>query len=180
MAPRRAAQEFLKLTPEALAYRVTLYGSLAATGRGHLTDAAITDVLAKSAPVTIEWRPQEVLSRHPNGMMFEALDEDGAVMRSWTTFSVGGGALSDDVNEGVALYDKLLYAISWSGVRAKVIASGSMSSTVREAIYGAILPMCGRSCKMLSSAVSMPKAYCPEDWVFVARRAITIYMLTTL
>lgn len=106
MAPRRAAQEFLKLTPEALAYRVTLYGSLAATGRGHLTDAAITDVLAKSAPVTIEWRPQEVLSRHPNGMMFEALDEDGAVMRSWTTFSVGGGALSDDDNEGVALYDK--------------------------------------------------------------------------
>ena len=106
MAPRRAAQEFLSLTPEAVAYRVTLYGSLAATGRGHLTDAAITDVLSKAAPVTIEWRPQEVLPEHPNGMKFEALGEDNAVMRSWTTFSVGGGALSDDVNEDVALYDK--------------------------------------------------------------------------
>ena len=106
MAPRRAAQEFLSLTPEAVAYRVTLYGSLAATGRGHLTDAAITDVLSKAAPFTIEWRPQEVLPEHPNGMKFEALGEDNAVLRSWTTFSVGGGALSDDVNEDVALYDK--------------------------------------------------------------------------
>lgn len=106
MAPRRAAQEFLSLTPDASAYRVTLYGSLAATGRGHLTDAAITDVLSKAAPVAIEWRPQEVLPEHPNGMKFEAICDDNAVMRSWTTFSVGGGALSDDVNDGVALYDK--------------------------------------------------------------------------
>lgn len=106
MAPRRAAQEFLSLTPDASAYRVTLYGSLAATGRGHLTDAAITDVLSKAAPVAIEWRPQEVLPEHPNGMKFEAIGDDNAVMRSWTTFSVGGGALSDDVNDGVALYDK--------------------------------------------------------------------------
>ena len=106
MAPRRAAQEFLSLTPDASAYRVTLYGSLAATGRGHLTDTAITDVLSKAAPVAIEWRPQEVLPEHPNGMKFEAIGDDNAVMRSWTTFSVGGGALSDDVNDGVALYDK--------------------------------------------------------------------------
>lgn len=106
MAPRRAAQEFLSLTPDASAYRVTLYGSLAATGRGHLTDAAITDVLSKAAPVAIEWRPQEVLPEHPNGMKFEAIGDDNAVMRSWTTFSVGGGALSDDVNDGAALYDK--------------------------------------------------------------------------
>lgn len=106
MAPRRAAQEFLSLTPDASAYRVTLYGSLAATGRGHLTDTAITDVLSKAAPVAIEWRPQEVLPEHPNGMKFEAIGDDNAVMRSWTTFSVGGGALSDDVNDGVALYEK--------------------------------------------------------------------------
>ncbi len=106
MAPRRAAQEFLSLTPDASAYRVTLYGSLAATGRGHLTDTAITDVLSKAAPVAIEWRPQEVLPEHPNGMKFEAIGDDNAVMRSWTTFSVGGGALIDDVNDGVALYDK--------------------------------------------------------------------------
>ena len=106
MAPRRAAQEFLNQTPDASAYKVTLYGSLAATGRGHLTDAAITDVLSKSAPMTIEWRPQEVLPEHPNGMRFEAMDEHGNVMRSWTTCSVGGGALSDDVCADVNLYNK--------------------------------------------------------------------------
>ena len=106
MAPRRAAQQFLQETPDALSYRVTLYGSLAATGRGHLTDAAITDVLSKAAPTTIEWRPKEVLPQHPNGMKFEALGEKGAVQKSWTTFSIGGGALSDDVEDDGVTYDK--------------------------------------------------------------------------
>lgn len=105
MAPRRAAQVFLDSTPGTYAYRVTLYGSLAATGHGHLTDVAITDVLSKAAPMTIEWRPEEVLPQHPNGMRFEALDESGAVTKEWTTFSIGGGALSDDVKEDIHIYD---------------------------------------------------------------------------
>ncbi|MBQ2979898.1 MAG: L-serine ammonia-lyase [Bacteroidaceae bacterium] len=105
MAPRRAAQVFLDSTPGTYAYRVTLYGSLAATGHGHLTDVAITDVLSKAAPMTIEWRPEEVLPQHPNGMKFEALDESGAVTKEWTTFSIGGGALSDDVKEDIHIYD---------------------------------------------------------------------------
>lgn len=105
MAPRRAAQIFLDSTPGTHAYKVTLYGSLAATGRGHLTDVAITDVLSKAAPMTIEWRPEEVLPQHPNGMKFEALDESGVVTKEWTTFSVGGGALSDDVKEDIHIYD---------------------------------------------------------------------------
>ena len=61
MAPRRAAQQFLQDTPDAQAYRVTLYGSLAATGRGHLTDVAIIDVLSHKATTEIEWRPSEIL-----------------------------------------------------------------------------------------------------------------------
>ena len=105
MAPRRAAQAFLDSTPGTYAYRVTLYGSLAATGHGHLTDVAITEVLSKAAPMTIEWRPEEVLPQHPNGMKFEALDESGAVTKEWTTFSIGGGALSDDVKEDIHIYD---------------------------------------------------------------------------
>lgn len=105
MAPRRAAQAFLDSTPGTYAYRVTLYGSLAATGHGHLTDVAITDVLSQAAPMTIEWRPEEVLPQHPNGMKFEALDESGAVTKEWTTFSIGGGALSDDVKEDIHIYD---------------------------------------------------------------------------
>jgi L-serine dehydratase len=51
-------------------FEVTLYGSLAATGKGHLTDVAITDVLGKIAPVEIVWKPQVFLPFHPNAMKF--------------------------------------------------------------------------------------------------------------
>ena len=56
MAPRRAAEQFLARHPEAAAFRVTLYGSLAATGRGHMTDRAIIDTLLPTAPVDIVWQ----------------------------------------------------------------------------------------------------------------------------
>ena len=47
MAPRRAAEQFHARYPQAASYRVTLYSSLAATGRGHLTDVAIRDALGR-------------------------------------------------------------------------------------------------------------------------------------
>ena len=40
MGPRKAAGRFRMNHPDAASYRVTLYGSLAATGKGHLTDKA--------------------------------------------------------------------------------------------------------------------------------------------
>ena len=45
MAPRKAAIIFKEKNLTAASYRVTLYGSLAATGKGHFTDKAILDVL---------------------------------------------------------------------------------------------------------------------------------------
>ena len=45
MGPQKAAQLYLNQHPEAEAFRVTLYGSLAATGKGHMTDVAIKEVL---------------------------------------------------------------------------------------------------------------------------------------
>jgi L-serine dehydratase len=99
MAPRRAAEIFLSRHPQAATFRVTLYGSLAATGRGHMTDVAITDTLQPSAPVEIVWKPQQFLPFHPNGMLFEALDTKGYVTDHWTVFSIGGGELAE---EGVA------------------------------------------------------------------------------
>ena len=41
MGPKKAAERFAERCHDADAYRVTLYGSLAATGKGHLTDTAI-------------------------------------------------------------------------------------------------------------------------------------------
>ncbi|MBP7359311.1 MAG: serine dehydratase, partial [Prevotella sp.] len=55
MGPRFAAEMFLEKNPEASSFKVTLYGSLAATGKGHMTDKAILDILQPVAPVDILW-----------------------------------------------------------------------------------------------------------------------------
>ena len=48
MGPRAAAEKYLASHPDATQFKVTLYGSLAATGKGHLTDWAIEQVLVQS------------------------------------------------------------------------------------------------------------------------------------
>jgi len=95
MAPRRAAEQFAARHPEAHSFRVTLYGSLAATGKGHMTDRAIIDALAPVAPVDIVWQPKIFLPFHPNGMKFEARDAAGDPTDDWTVYSIGGGALAE-------------------------------------------------------------------------------------
>lgn len=94
MGPRRAAEIFQERHPNAGNYRVTLYGSLAATGRGHLTDAAIKGVFA-AVNLEIVWKPEKQLPLHPNGMRFEALSAEGKSIARWEVYSVGGGALRD-------------------------------------------------------------------------------------
>lgn len=93
MGPRKAAEIFLERNSDAEAFRVTLYGSLAATGKGHLTDTAIREVLEKSAPTEIIWRPEIVKEYHTNGMLFEAL-KGGSVVDEWTIYSIGGGNIA--------------------------------------------------------------------------------------
>lgn len=96
MGPRKAAEMFLTRHPEAASFKVTLYGSLAATGKGHMTDVAIIDTLKPTAPVDIIWQPKIFLPFHPNGMNFVALDAGGNELENWTVYSVGGGALAED------------------------------------------------------------------------------------
>ena len=48
MGPRKAAIIFKEKHPEAARFEVTLYGSLAATGVGHMTDKAIFHILDES------------------------------------------------------------------------------------------------------------------------------------
>ncbi len=95
MAPRRAATLFAGRTPDAEAYRVTLYGSLAATGRGHMTFSAVTQPFLPK-PVEIVEKPEITLPFHPNGMLFEALNKDDTPQESWQVYSTGGGALSEE------------------------------------------------------------------------------------
>ncbi len=95
MGPRKAAELFIGRAPEADRFVVTLYGSLAATGKGHLTDKAIEDVLTQRGDVEIVWMPDEFLPFHPNGMRFEGYKGDVRI-DDWTVFSVGGGKLAEE------------------------------------------------------------------------------------
>ena len=98
MGPQRAAQLFLERCSNASSYEVTLYGSLAATGKGHMTDVAIEEVLHPHHTVSIIWKPQVFLPFHPNGMKFVGRDVNGDIIDEWTVYSIGGGALSDGID----------------------------------------------------------------------------------
>lgn len=95
MGPRFAAERFHVDVPQAARIRVTLYGSLAATGAGHLTDLAVT-VPFHPVPVEIVWQSDCQLPRHPNGLKFETLDDAGQVVATRIVYSIGGGALLDE------------------------------------------------------------------------------------
>ena len=96
MGPRKAAEMFVTRHPDAAKFKVTLYGSLAATGKGHMTDVAIIDTLEPTAPVEIIWQPNVFLPFHPNGMTFAAFDTDDKLIENWTVYSIGGGALAEN------------------------------------------------------------------------------------
>ena len=92
MGPRAAAERFVKEHPEVKEVKVELYGSLAATGKGHLTDKAIVDVFnGKGIRNEIVWYPDKFKPYHPNAVTFIA---SGI---SDTYYSVGGGKI---VKEG--------------------------------------------------------------------------------
>ena len=92
MGPRAAAERYIREHSDIKSVRVELYGSLAATGKGHLTDKAIVDVFnANGIKNEIVWYPDSFKPFHPNAVTFisdEATD---------TYYSVGGGKI---VKEG--------------------------------------------------------------------------------
>ena len=104
MGPRAAAEQYKLRHPEAVRFCVTLYGSLAATGKGHLTDMAIKEVLGEHRTHII-WRPDVFLPFHPNGMKFEVEHSDGIVSDAWTVYSVGGGALAEENDEATTSHE---------------------------------------------------------------------------
>ncbi|MEG2220822.1 MAG: L-serine ammonia-lyase [Cetobacterium sp.] len=95
MGPERAAKRFKAENQNAAGYRVELYGSLALTGKGHLTDYVIIETL-KPKSVEIVWMPEYVHPYHTNGMKFIALDNEGNETNSWLVFSVGGGTIMEE------------------------------------------------------------------------------------
>lgn len=93
MGPKNATQIFNKRNPNALKIRAHIYGSLALTGVGHLTDKSILEVLNGKGEIV--WHNNEFLPHHPNGMKFEALNENNEILDEWEVYSIGGGELSE-------------------------------------------------------------------------------------
>lgn len=93
MGPKFAAESFAKRNPKAVSFKVTLYGSLALTGKGHMTDYIIEKTLP--GEVQISWKSETFLPMHPNGMIFEAFDGQGTKIDDWEVYSIGGGAIAD-------------------------------------------------------------------------------------
>ena len=90
MGPAKADSDFRKETPEADAYRVTLYGSLSKTGRGHGTDRAVMETLAPIPTEVIfaQETPEDI--QHPNTLDLVAL-KDGREIARQRVRSIGGG-----------------------------------------------------------------------------------------
>lgn len=109
MGPRKAAELFLKRHTDAAGFKVTLYGSLAATGKGHMTDVAIIDTLQLAAPIEIVWEPKIFLPFHPNGMKFVSLDAEGNETDQWIVYSIGGGALAEENKESNTIHTPDVY-----------------------------------------------------------------------
>lgn len=118
MGPRHAAEIFASRHPDAARYEVTLYGSLAATGKGHLTDKAILDTLTPVAPTEIIWKPETFLPFHPNAMQFKAFRADDSVIADVTLYSIGGGDVvmeNEDKPEAEPIYSmtKIADILQW-------------------------------------------------------------------
>lgn len=88
---------------------VTLYGSLALTGKGHLTDEVIKKTLQPiSCNVNFDYTTKQT---HPNTLTFDITLADNTVVK-WTVLSIGGGDIEiqefeqDAVDPNVHKYDQ--------------------------------------------------------------------------
>ena len=88
MAPKRAALEFLRRYPNLSYVKVHLYGSLALTGKGHLTDIIIKETF-KDIKCDIIFDPSKEV-KHPNTMEFYGYDSK-AQEYYMEAISIGGG-----------------------------------------------------------------------------------------
>ncbi len=92
VGPYRAAKFIKDKYPDAYSCRVTLYGSLACTGRGHGTERAIRSCLP-GAEVFFDRETTDL--PHPNTMLFE-VKRNNASLVNHIIESVGGGSILID------------------------------------------------------------------------------------
>ncbi|MBQ2614645.1 MAG: L-serine ammonia-lyase, iron-sulfur-dependent, subunit alpha [Clostridia bacterium] len=110
MGPEKACKEMRKQNPEADRFSVTLYGSLAKTGKGHRTDYAIEQTFGE-IPVDIRFDYDKEDLPHPNTMEIIAYRGETELSKK-TVCSVGGGAievLGEPRTQSETVYPETLY-----------------------------------------------------------------------
>ena len=90
IGPYNATKYILEKYPKSLQIDVILLGSLASTGKGHLTDYII-DQLLKDVPHRISFNARRK-AKHPNTMIFEITLLNGKKVKE-TIVSIGGGVI---------------------------------------------------------------------------------------
>ncbi|WP_422386938.1 L-serine ammonia-lyase, iron-sulfur-dependent, subunit alpha [Culicoidibacter larvae] len=105
MGPQRAAELFRERFPESVRFAVVLYGSLALTGKGHLTDYIIAKTLGEDR-VEFDWEVTVNMPRHSNAMRIRGFDANDELTGDWLVYSVGGGEIEieGEVTREAAIY----------------------------------------------------------------------------
>ena len=106
MGPVKATERFLSQYDGYDSYVVTLYGSLALTGKGHGTDVAITRAFGKRK-VEVKFDAASHSFSHPNTMEFVAYKR-GCEPVKMLILSIGGGDIrveGEGFTEGADIYE---------------------------------------------------------------------------
>lgn len=94
MGPFFAAKRFLEQNPNEKEYKAILYGSLAKTGRGHMTDVVLNEVF-NGKDFSVEFDEITNTVFHPNMMDLMALN-NGKTVSKKRYYSIGGGEIIAD------------------------------------------------------------------------------------
>ena len=106
MGPVKATERFLSQYDGYDSYVVTLYGSLAMTGKGHGTDVAITRAFG-GRKVQVKFDTASHSFSHPNTMEFAAYKK-GCEPVTMVILSIGGGDIrveGEGFSEGADIYE---------------------------------------------------------------------------
>ena len=112
MGPQTASMRFAMKYPRAAKYKVVLYGSLAKTGKGHLTDVAINEILP-AHKTEIVFCMDDIELPHENTMDLFAYDGEGNEIGYMRAMSVGGGDIEiegEPVNPKEEIYKENSFA----------------------------------------------------------------------
>ena len=90
IGPETASQLFGAQYRSADSYKVILYGSLAKTGKGHVTDLVIAKALGDRCEIIFDKNQPDI--PHPNTMDFYAY-KGGKEIGYWRVLSIGGGEI---------------------------------------------------------------------------------------